>query len=391
MNILYFHRTQAKGVEGVHISEIVKAFQRLGHKVGIVSPVGDRLGDGVPAAQAATVPGWRERIYRVVSHYLPELMFELAELLYNFHALRQARRNFEPSNVDMIFERYAIFSVVGAYFSKKWNKPLIVEVNYTSCSPLVRRRSTLLKPLARRLDQRIFDEASGLVAVSSRLKQHLMEVYGIPSEKIIVLPNAADPDVFDITKVARKPLAAPTGKIIGFVGGFYPWHGLDLLLSAFQIVAQKVGEAQLLLIGDGLMMPEIRQRIHQFGLGDRVILTGKVPHQDLPGYVANFYIGIMPDSNDYGSPMKIFEYMSMGKPVVVPDYPPLLDVVNDGEEGRVFQARNVREMAACLEMLLTDTASYKRMAEQARRKIVSKHNWLDNAKAILNLHDQRRI
>lgn len=391
MNILYFHRTQAKGVEGVHIKEIVRAFQRLGHKVDIVSPVGDRLGDKTSSAKAAAAPGWRERFYRSLSHYLPELIFELAELLYNFQALRQARRTLDSSKVDMIFERYAIFGVAGAYLSKKWNKPLIIEVNYTSCSALVRHRSALLKPLARRLDQRIFDRALGLVAVSSRLKQHLMEVYGIPPEKIIVLPNAADPDVFDISRVVRKSLPFTGGKIIGFVGGFYPWHGLDLLLSAFQSVAQKVGDARLLLVGDGPMMAEIRQRVHQSGLGDRVVLTGKVPHQDLPGYIANFYVGVMPDSNDYGSPMKIFEYMSMGKPVVVPDYPPLLDVVNDNEEGRVFPARNVQEMAACLEMLLTDTMAYQRMAEQARRKIVTKHNWLDNGRAILSLCEQRRI
>jgi glycosyltransferase involved in cell wall biosynthesis len=318
------------------------------------------------------------------------LIFELAELLYNFQALRQARRTLDSSKVDMIFERYAIFGVAGAWLSKKWNKPLIIEVNYTSCSPLVRHRSALLKPLARRLDQRIFDRAAGLVAVSSRLKQHLTEVYGVAPEKIIVLPNAADPDVFDVSRVARKSLPFADGKIIGFVGGFYPWHGLDLLLSAFQSVAQKVRDARLLLVGDGPMMAEIRQRIQQSGLGDRALLTGKVPHQDLPGYIANFYVGVMPDSNDYGSPMKIFEYMSMGKPVVVPDYPPLLDVVNDNEEGRVFPARNVQEMAACLEMLLTDTMAYQRMAEQARRKIINKHNWLDNGRAILGLCEQRR-
>ncbi len=391
MNILYFHRTQAKGVEGVHIKEIVRAFRRLGHKVDIVSPVGDRLEDETTPAKVTQASGWRERFYRTLSRYLPELIFELAELLYNFQALRQARRTLDSSKVDMIFERYAIFGMAGAYLSKKWNKPLIIEVNYTSCSALVRHRSALLKPLARRLDQGLFDRALGLVAVSSRLKQHLMEVYGIPPEKIIVLPNAADPDVFDVSRVVRKSLPFTGGKIIGFVGGFYPWHGLDLLMSAFQSVAQKVSDARLLLVGDGPMMAEIRQRVHQSGLGDRVVLTGKVPHQDLPGYIANFYVGVMPDSNDYGSPMKIFEYMAMGKPVVVPDYPPLLDVVSDNEEGRVFPARNVQEMAACLEMLLTDTMAYQRMAEQARRKIVTKHNWMDNGRAILSLCEQRRI
>lgn len=382
MNILYLHRTQARGVEGVHVGEIVKAFRRLGHRVGIVSPVGERLGDEAPAA----VPAPRERLLRALSHYPPELIFELAELLYNLQALRQARRNFGPANVDMIFERYAIFGVAGAQLSKQWNRPLIVEVNYTSCSPLVRRRSRLLRPLARRLDRRVFDRAAGLVAVSSQLKRHLTEDYGVAPEKIIVLSNAADPEVFDPVRIAPRPL--PSGKIVGFVGGFCPWHGLDLLVSAFRTVAQKVGEARLVLIGDGPMMSQIRDSIRR--VEQRVLLTGRVPHQDLPGYIAGFHVGVLPDSNDYGSPMKIFEYMAMGKPVVVPDYPPLRDAVRDGEEGRIFRARNVQEMADCLTMLLTDAAAYRRMAPQARSRIINKHNWLENGRAILQLWEQRK-
>jgi len=256
---------------------------------------------------------------------------------------------------------------------------------------LVRRRSMFLKPLARYVDRYVFHQATGLAAVSSNLKQHLIDTYGIPAEKIVVLPNAADPDDFDMNRIARAALPGAAGKIIGFVGGFYPWHGLEMLLEAFRIVAAKVETAQLLLVGDGPMMATIRQKVHEYNLDERVILTGKISHQELPGYIANFDIGIMPDSNDYGSPMKIFEYMSMGKPVVVPDYSPLLDVVQDGQEGRIFAARNVHEMADCLIMLLTDTVAYSRMAAQARRKIVEKHNWSDNVKAILELAGMRRI
>jgi glycosyltransferase involved in cell wall biosynthesis len=385
---MYFHRTQARGVEGVHIREIVKAFRRLGHRVDIVSPVGGRLEDEAPAASAT---GRWERFYRALSRHLPELIFELAELFYNFPALRQARKLARTAVPDLIFERYAIFGVAGAYLARKWNRPLVIEINYTSCSPLVRHRSALLKPLARYLDRRIFNRAAGLVAVSSRLKRHLTEVYGVPPEKIIVLTNAADPDVFDAARIARHPLPFANGKVVGFVGGFYPWHGLDLLLEAFRSVARKVDDARLLLVGDGPMMPEIRRRIRESGLEDRVHLTGKVPHQDLPGYIAGFHVGVMPDSNDYGSPMKIFEYMSMGVPVVVPDYPPLLDAVTDNAEGRVFPARNVQVMADCLEMLLTDDAAHRRMAEQARRKIIEKHNWLENGRDILGLYQQRSM
>lgn len=390
MNIVYFHRTQARGVEGVHIGEIVKAFRHLGHQVTLVSPVGERLGNEAAKPGAANAPSLKERLYGFVSRNLPEFIFELIELGYNLQALRQTHRQVDMTQVDMLFERYAIFSVIGAYLSKKWGKPLIVEVNYTSCSPLVRRRSVFLMPLARYVDRYIFNQATGLAAVSSHIKQHLIDTYGIPAEKIVVLPNAADPEVFDMNRITRVTIPGATGKIIGFVGGFYPWHGLEMLLEVFRTVAEKVEAAQLLLVGDGPMMTTIRQKVHEYRLDDRVILTGKVAHPDLPGYIANFDIGIMPDSNDYGSPMKIFEYMSMGKPVVVPDYPPLLDVVQDGQEGRVFRARNVREMADCLIMLLTDTAAYTRMALQARRKVVNQHNWLVNVTAILDLAGMRR-
>jgi len=382
MKILYLHRTQAKGVEGVHIGEIVKAWRRLDHTVEILSPVGAQLGDA-PAAAGSSPTGIKQKLFKFVSSRLPEFFFELAELAYNLIALNQARALGKP-NVEFIFERFAIFAIAGAYLSKRWNVPFVVEINYTSRSHLVRERSGLLKPLAYRLDRYIFSRATGLVAVSTRLKEHLMADYGIEGNRIIVLPNAADPDVFDPEKVAKPSAYADLqGKIIGFVGGFYPWHGLDLLLQAFELMAARVPDSKLMLIGDGPMLPAIREQSEKLGLASRVILTGRIGHKELPGYIRLFDIGVMPDSNDYGSPMKIFEYMSLRKPVVVPDYGPLLDAIENGKEGRIFKARDVQQMADCLTMMLTDQAAYDRMSEQARNKILSKHNWLNNGKAIL--------
>lgn len=380
MHILYLHRTQGQGVEGVHVGEIVESFRRLGHRVSLVSPAGEQLAQGTgPAGQ----PSRRQRLFRAISRHVPELIFECLELAYNLQALHQAKARFGPDDVDMIFERYAIFGVAGALLARQWNKPLLVEVNYTSRSPLVRHRSALLKPLARYLDRRLFARAAGLAAVSSRLKDQLVEDYGVPPEKVIVLPNAADPEVFDPARIAPRPL--PEGKTVGFVGGFYPWHGLDLLVSAMQRVMAQVQAARLVLIGDGPMLPVIRERVRAAGLEERVLFTGRVPHGELPAYIAAFHVGVMPDSNDYGSPMKIFEYMAMGKPVVVPDYPPLLDVVRDGREGRIFRARDVQQLAQCLTTLLSDDDAYRRMSREARRRIEGVHNWRANACAILDL------
>lgn len=384
MNIVYLHRTQAKGVEGVHISEIVNAWRKLGHNVRILSPVDDQLGEDVVDTRPADT-SIKRRMLRFVSGHLPELMFELVELAYNLATVRQAR-TLGANAPDLIFERYAIFAVAGAYLATRWGRPFIVEVNYTSCSPLVRKRSALLRPLARRADRYVFSRATALVAVSSYLKQHLISEFGVQPSRILVLPNAADPDVFDIAKVSHPPgMANIQGKIIGFVGGFYPWHGLELLLCAFKRIAEQVPNAKLMLVGDGPTLPAIRAQIDQLGLAGRVILPGRVAHRELPGYVAMFHCGVMPDSNEYGSPMKIFEYMALGKPVVVPNYWPLLDVIDDGVEGRVFAARNVEQLAECMAMLLTDEAAYSLMSVQARNKILIKHNWGKNAESILAL------
>jgi glycosyltransferase involved in cell wall biosynthesis len=383
MKIVYLHRTQAKGVEGVHIGEIVKAWRKSGHDVRLLSPVGDNFGDVTSPTASMTKPGVKQKLFRFVSNNLPEFFFELAEIAYNLVALRQAYR-LGRENVDFIFERYAIFAFAGAVLAKRWNKPFVVEVNYTSRSALVRERSALLAPLARRVDAFIFGRATGLAAVSTELKRHLMEEFSIPAEKIIVLPNAADPDVFDMSKV--NPVAntvADGERIIGFVGGFYPWHGLDLLLKAFERVSAKLPKTKLMLVGDGPVLPEIRTQSEQMGLTQRVLLTGRVAHQNLPGYLAAFDVGVMPDSNDYGSPMKIFEYMSLGKPVVVPDYGPLRDAVDDGVEGRIFQPKDVEAMASCFVDILSDDQTYKRMSLAAREKILTKHNWMKNANELL--------
>ena len=382
MNILYLHRTQANGVEGVHIGEIVRAWRRLGHFVQILSPVGDRLGEqGGDSTQSAV--SIKHRIYRLVSARLPEVMFECVELAYNLATLRQTKK-FGADSIDLIFERYAIFAFAGAYLSRRWRIPFIIEINYTSCSPLVRKRSAFLGPLAKRVDRYIFSRATALVAVSSYLKRHLVSEFGVAPERIIVVPNAADPDVFDISKVVLPPAYANVqGKIIGFVGGFYPWHGLELLVRAFNEIASQVPDAKLMLVGDGPTLPAIRALIDQLGLAERVMLPGRIPHQELPSYIALFHIGVMPDSNEYGSPMKIFEYMALGKPVVVPDYSPLVDVIDDGIEGRVFAAKNVEHLASCMAMLLTDNTAHSQMSAQARKKILTMHNWQINAESIL--------
>lgn len=231
----------------------------------------------------------------------------------------------------------------------------------------------------------MFPKATSVVAVSSFLGDHLVRDYGVRPASVLVLPNAADPAVFrpDLPPqrdCGGKPL---DGRIIGFVGGFYPWHRPDLLLEGFLSVMDEFADAKLLLVGDGPEKRKLMDQVERAGVGHRVLFAGTVSHEDLPKWIAAFHIGVMPDSNEYGSPMKIFEYMSMGKPVVVPDYAPLRDAVDDGVEGLIFPAGSAGALADRMRTLLGDPRAYSRMAEAARRKIVCRYNWEQNAREIL--------
>lgn len=384
MKIVYVHRTRAQGVEAVHIGQIVQGFRKLGHEVQMLSPVGDFIEHVTPPkAQAAAAPGKPGLLHRLIDR-MPEVAFELMELAYNAKALWEGMRRFRRGTVDGVYERYAIFAVAGMLLARWWKVPFVIEVNYTSLSPLVRQRSAWLKPLARWVDRLLFRSATHLLAVSSYLKQHLIEEFGIEPDRISIVPNAADPAVFDPEKALQAEAPAlPAGRIVGFVGGFYRWHGLDLLVDAFLRIADEFPDANLLLVGDGPMRGEIEALAKEKGLSQRVLMPGRIAHAKLVPYVARFDMGVMPDSNLYGSPMKVFEYMSMAVPVVVPDYAPLQDVVTDGVQGRIFRRRDAEHLAACMRELLSDDPLRRQMGRNARQSVLDKHNWLNNASTSL--------
>lgn len=386
-NVLYLHRTQGKGVESVHIIGIANAFRALDCAVDICSPSGLLL-DGSSTESSNTVSGGiKEKYFSKLSKYTPELVFELLEILYNLVALWKLWRS-GLGKYDLIFERYAIFSCIGLLIAKVKKIPFVIEINYTSRSPLVRKRSFLLKPLAYALDKIIFRSATLLTPVSTTLQRELIEVFDVPNSKIIVLPNAVDPTSF-IPRSAYNQNEGST-KVIGFVGGFYPWHGLDLLIEAFNTIHNKFPEAQIMLIGDGPELARIKLKVGHLGLSHKIAFEGRVNHKDLPGLMKDFYIGVMPDSNDYGSPMKIFEYMALGVPVIAPDYAPILDAITCGKQGLIFKKGDVGDLSAMLNKLLADAHLAERMGADGRSSVEKEHNWNANVAKITEALSRQR-
>ncbi|HTM00266.1 MAG TPA: glycosyltransferase family 4 protein [Candidatus Omnitrophota bacterium] len=382
MRLVVDHRTQGQGVEGVHLLGMARAFERAGAEVSIVSPPGVEVGR--PGAAPRKAPGLRG-LWWMLAEHVPETLFELMEMVYNVPAYFRLRRALRTPRADALYERYAFFHVAGALAAGAAGVPLILEVNYTAATPLYRNRSRLLRPLARAAERFVFRRAGLIVAVSSVLREAIV-AGGIPADRVLTMPNAADPDRFrpEISgEAVRERYGLRGARVVGFTGAFFPWHGVGFLLDALAALLRDMPEAAALLVGDGPERPLLEERVRREGLEARVRFAGWIGHEGLPEHVAAFDIAVMPDSNEYGSPMKIYEYMAMGKPVVAPRLGPLADGIVDGGTGILFPRRDPAALQAALASLLGDEALRARMGANARAHVLAHHTWDRNAARVL--------
>jgi glycosyltransferase involved in cell wall biosynthesis len=129
----------------------------------------------------------------------------------------------------------------------------------------------------------------------------------------------------------------------------------------------------------------VRSLVAERGLSDRVLLPGRVPHEDVASWIACMDYAVLPNSNHYGSPMKLFEFMGMGVPMVAPDYAPVAEVIADGRTGWLFPRGDA---AACVERVLELarlTDERRRVGHAARDYIASERQWRNNAEQLLTL------
>jgi glycosyltransferase involved in cell wall biosynthesis len=314
---------------------------------------------------------------------VPKLLFEGMEIAYNAAALARNGRLLAREPFAMIYERHAFFLCTTPLLSRPRNIPLVIEVNELVGDARIRDQP-LLKPLAQWADRILFKRADLIVAVSPHLRRRIV-ARGLPEEKVRVLPNAV-PDALarhpadGSTVRARYGFGAST--VIGFVGWIAHWHRVDLLIEAFARLDPATNDLRLVLIAEGDRQP-VEEQARQLGLLDRLTITGAVPHADIPAHIAACDICVVPNSNDYRSPIKLFEYMGQGRPVVAPALEPIRSVVSHGDTGYLFEPLSAESMAAAIRALLDSPTLREAIGEKGRQVILARHTWEKNAESVL--------
>jgi glycosyltransferase involved in cell wall biosynthesis len=372
MKILYQHRTLADGAEGIHIAEIVEAFERLGHEVIMLAlATSHARGEGRPNR-------WGR-----LKAALPPALFELGAVVCNavdYLNLQCALGRHKP---DLVYKRHAMYDAGIVLACQRAGVPIVLEVNCPYSSAQHSRFEQVTFPrLARLLERLAFRRASLVATVSSPLGALIKEIGGrdLP---VVVIPNGANPERFAPRPTPphiRARLAPDSTTLIGWAGILRPWHRVDLLLEA----VSKLNGVRVAVIGDGPDRPRLERVAATLGVADRVRFTGRIVHADMPDYIAALDIAVaVDDRTGYASPMKLLEYMAMGKPIVAPRMPNIEDFVSHGVDGLLFTPGDSTALAQALEQLAKDPALMRLFGSNARRKVELERNWIAIARRVL--------
>ncbi len=381
MKILYHHRTRAADAQGVHIEEMMAAFRGLGHEVEMAALVqggGEKSGPEVKAG----VPLWKRLVEK-----LP-FLFEAIHVGYNIVGFWMVARHVRRFRPDFIYERYSLLNFSGVLAAKWYGVPLVLEVNSPLAFEMKEEGLLRLERFGSWSEKAICNGAAVVVTVTSVLKRMLVEG-GVEEGRVQVMANGVDPAKFRVgegDEGLRRRLGLEGRRVIGFVGWFRPWHGLEMLVEAFEKSGLAEEGVSVLLVGDGPALPSLREAVAERGLEGRVVITGAVRHGEIPEYVALFDCAVQPAANQYCCPMKIIEYLAVGKPVIAPAQENIEELVGEGVDAALFEAGSMESLSGALRRVMGDEQEMARLQAGARTAVERRgYLWRRNAERVVEM------
>jgi glycosyltransferase involved in cell wall biosynthesis len=288
---------------------------------------------------------------------------------------------------DFIYERYGLWHFGGLARARALGVPFILEVNSPLPEEANRYRSLDHPSLADGVASVLMEAADGIVCVSQEVAAWVSRRRG-HSNGVWVIPNGVDAELFAPRPESRpSPLPPRDVPLIAFSGSFRPWHGLAHLLNAFEIVIRDLPEAHLVCVGDGPERESFEAKVAERGLTDRVHVPGRVPHHEVPDWLGGADVSVAPYpalDDFYFSPLKIFEFMALGLPVVAAATGQIPELVPDGERGFLYHAGDSEDLASTILKVLGDSESATRCGATAYRWILDNATWERRVEEILD-------
>jgi glycosyltransferase involved in cell wall biosynthesis len=384
LNIVYLRSSPGPGTQAggaaSHINGFVNAALQLGAGVSLIS--NDEIA-GLDQTRIPTKIIWPKPIGSTRAAF---------DIYNNLHFTEAAVAEIQNQPPDFIYQRYARFSWAGVAAALRTKRPLFLE--YNGSEVWVGRhwdRVDKLDLLAR-YERLNLNAAARIFVVSEVERQNLLQA-GIEPDKIIVNPNGVDVDKFKPGiggDDARWELRIePDETLVGFVGTFGPWHGVEVLAQAITQIPTD-SPLRFLLIGSGALRARVEEILRAAGAADRVLMLGAVAHDRVPALLDACDILVSPHvpldagAEFFGSPTKLFEYMAMGKGIVASRLGQIGEVLQHEETALLVDPGNVEQLTDAILRLTTSPELRERLGAAARRTAVERHTWKHNAQRVLN-------
>ena len=364
---------------GAYLRELINSFEKAGHEV-VPFFTGEQFAPPATGSGANSGEGLKRVAKRLIPKYIWRSLreFSLMRLDRGYErVLEQTVRQVQP---DIIFERAAPLQRSGTRVAQRLGVPRILQMDAPFIHEVrfLRGAGSWFSGEAEKVEREQMATAYRVNVVSATIRDYFVEHHGLHAEKFFVTHNGIDPAKLQVDGRRVKEIAREydlEGKlVIGFVGSFFRWHGIDLLIRGARQLHADFPQMRFLIVGDGEIGPELRALAQEEGTTNYVHFTGIVPHADVFNHIEVMDVGVMPSSNWYGSPIKIFEYGAMGKAIVAPATGPVREVMQDGEDGLLIPP-DVTRLVMAIRRLAEDAAARARMAQSFQYKVLHEHTW----------------
>jgi PEP-CTERM/exosortase A-associated glycosyltransferase len=247
----------------------------------------------------------------------------------------------------------------------------------------------------RKLETRAIQQVDHVFTICEGLRSDIA-ARGIPAEKITVIPNAVDVESFGVGGIPDDDLKTQLGlsgcTVVGFIGSFYAYEGLDLLLDAFPLILFRLPDVRLLLVGGGPQEQVLKEQARRLGVEDKVVFAGRVPHQEVQRYYDLIDVLAYPRHSmrltELVTPLKPLEAMAQGRLLVASDVGGHRELIRDGETGMLFFAGNATSLSETIMKLLAKSEYWFEIRAAGRQFVESERTWKNSVSRYVDVYHE---
>ena len=373
----------------VHIWEFIKSLSKLGQEVHVMT-ISDKIFGGV------------------VFHSLIKKKQNISgTFVFRLHYLMQIGKVVNELKFDILYTRNSLRGIIGVLIRLLKGPKLVLELNglVSEDWKLEKERNGDIN-MFRNVRVKLSDwveifvakKADAVIVVAQGIKDILIK-RGVDENKIFVIPNGANIDLFRpikdpaINELRHRYSINEEDHVITFVGNFEWYHGIEYLIRSAPLILNTFPNTKFLIVGDGPIRKELENLVKNMNLFDKIIFTGRAPYEMVPLYINMADVCVAPFTRARNeriglSPLKIYEYLACGKPVIASDIKGVGDLLRHSNAGIAVTPEDPVELANAIIKLLKDEELRRQMGENGRKVVVNNYSWDHTAKKTIEVFEK---